>query len=380
MSSDLRSLLADAAGPGGSEPEIDRWWRKGRRRRAARRVALAGGPALVGIALVATAVVQFDQDDEVRVGDAGPTTSADRMGPCGSELPLKATSTPYGRPQRAGRAPVRLAPEVGAGQVVIHWSDGGDRAIELRWPSSPALAKGGEMYDISVAGRPATVGERTRDGLRQIVRVELSSDDEDRCSELSVEGYGTIDDQVTDELSAFVADALVDASAPLPTPATTPAAAPACLAPSPRAGAQTVRVFLYCRDAVTPAGLVPVERAVAETQAVLGAALEQLLAGTTPEEEAAGFVSGVPEQVVGAPVIARIDADGVAFVDVEYDFSTVNNFSTSGMTLGFVDPIYATAFQFETVTAIDLGAFCGYTELACSEFTRPEWERQVSGG
>ena len=331
---------------------------------------------MVVVALFAAAVLQFDRDGEVRVGDDGPTTSDSPTEQCGRELPLKATSPPYGSPQREGRASVPGAPEVEAGQRVVHWSDGGDRAIELRWPSSPALAKGGEMYDISVAGRPATFGERTRDGLRQIVRVKLSSDHEDRCSELSVEGYGTIEDQVTDELAAFVEDALVDASTPVPTTMMS-VPAPACAAPPVAASAaQTVRVFLYCRDLVRPERLVPVDREIRPTGAVLNAALEELMAGTTIEEDGAGFLSGVPEEVEGAPVRATIDEDGVVLVEIDYDFSTVDNFSTSGVTIAFVDPIYATVFDFDTVTAIDLGSFCDFTELDCDELTRARWEHK----
>lgn len=384
MSRDLHALLEDAAGPAVTDAEVERWWRSGRRRRAARRGAFATLPA-VALCAAVVALPVFDTDDDVRlrVTDPAPpitvpTTTLVTAEPCGDELPLKSFSTPHDMgAQQPGPAPLARAPQVADGQLVVHWTDGGERAIEMRWPSTPRHAGETTTGTFRVAGHPATISAIAPD-LRQIVRVQLSDDRSDPCAEVSIEGYGTIDAQVNDDLLTFSELRIVDASAPPPTP-TPPLPPPTCEVPLVEPTTeQTVTVYLYCRDAWNAAPLFPVQRAVPPTQAPLRAAMTQLLAGTTAAEEAAGLKSGVPEEVEGAPVVASIDGNGVATVDIDYDFSTVDNFTTSGVTFTFVDPIYATAFQFDTVTAVDLGEFCDYTELSCDAFTRPEWERQVT--
>lgn len=334
-------------------------------------VLLAGTAVVVG-------VVRRDSDRTVRTDTiTGPDTktSADPEKRCATELPLRPVSLPYQTPARPGPAPVPGAPAIDEGQLVLHWSDGAERAIEMRWPSPPMNTTEVVTGNLTVAGRTATIA--SIGALRHIVRVPLRSDGTSRCDELSILGYGTISRQIVDELTAF-SESLVDASAP-PPPITEPSI-PECEAPpvTPSAREMTIKVFLYCGPP-NPRSRIAANRAMPETETPLRAALEQLMAGTTPEEDAAGLTSGVPEQVQGAPVRVTIDDAGVATVDIDYDFATVNNFSTSNVTIGFVDPIYATVLQFETVNGVDLGRFCDYTELTCEVMTRAELERHLQG-
>lgn len=344
-------------------------------RQPPRRRVLAGVCAL---ALVVIAIVAISDTDTPPDLVAGPDTkrSADPGALCATELPLRPLSLPYGTPARPGRAPVPSAPAIDAGQLVVHWSDGAERAIEMRWPSPPMNTTEVVTGNLTVAGHSATIA--SIGPLRHIVRVPLRSDGTGRCDELSIHGYGTISDQIVDELTAF-SESLVDASAP--PPPITEASVPECDAPpvTPSAQEITIKVFLYCGFPSNPRGRIAAVRAVPETEAPLRAALEQLTAGTTPEEEAAGLISGVPDEVKGAPVLVSIDDAGVATVDIDYDFATVNNFSTSGVTIGFVDPIHATVLQFDTVNGVALGRFCDYTELTCDVRTRAELERDLQG-
>ena len=387
MSRDLRALLDDATGPASTDAEIARWRRSGRRRRAARRGAFAALPALALCAAV-VAIPRLDADHDVRLQvtdppppTTDPTTTLLSSAPCGDALPFKSFTTPYGMTaQQPGPATLARAPEVADGQLVAHWTDGGERAIEMRWPSTPRRPEETVTDTFQVAGHVATISEMTPD-LRQIVRVQLTDDDHP-CSEVSIEGYGTDEAQVNDDLRTFPEQHIVDASAPPPTP-TQPVPPRTCAVPpvEPRAE-QTVTVYVYCQHTWTDhhAPLVAVQRAVPPTRAALSAALTELLAGTTAAEEAAGLVSGVPEEVEGAPVRVSIDGNGVATIDIDHDVSTVDNFTTSGVTSALFDPVYATAFHFDTVTAVDLGRFCDHTERSrsCDGLTRAAWQRMVT--
>ena len=386
MSRDLRTLLEDATGPAVTDSEIARSWRTGRRRRAARRGAFAVLPALALCAAV-VAIPRFDTDDDVplQVTDPppptiDPTTTLVSPKPCGDALPLKSFTTPYGMTaQQPGPAALARAPEVADGQLVAHWTDGGERAIEMRWPSAPRRPGETVTDTFRVADHVASISEMTSD-LRQIVRVQIDDDGDHPCDEVSIEGYGTDEAQVNDDLRTFPEQHIVDASAPPPTP-TRPVPPPTCeLPPVDPTAEQTVTVYLYCQNTWDGAALVAVQRAVSPTQAPLTAAITELVAGTTAAEEAAGLRGGVPEEVEGAPVQVSIDADGVATVHIDDDFSTVENFTTSGVTSALFDPIYATAFHYDTVTAVALGDFCVGTERSrsCDGFSRAEGERMVT--
>lgn len=164
-----------------------------------------------------------------------------------------------------------------------------------------------------------------------------------------------------------------------PSSAATDRPGPTCAVPDaePSAGEVLVSTFFHCGPADPRRPLVSVERAVPATGSAVQEAVEELMAGANPQELAAGLTSGVPDAAVGAPVQVSIDGAGVATVEVDYDFSTVDNFSTSSVTLAFVEPLWATVLQFDTVTAVDLGQFCAATELDCDALSRAQIEDQL---
>lgn len=164
-----------------------------------------------------------------------------------------------------------------------------------------------------------------------------------------------------------------------PTTATTAPPDPTCVAPAvaPSAGGELVTTFLHCGPPDPRLPLVAVERASSPGAPPMKTALEEFMAGATVEEAAAGLTSGVPEAALGAPVRTSIDAAGVATIEIDYDFSTIINFSASSATLAFVEPLWATVLQFDTVKAVDLGQFCTATELDCGALTRAQIEQQL---
>jgi spore germination protein GerM len=91
----------------------------------------------------------------------------------------------------------------------------------------------------------------------------------------------------------------------------------------------------------------PVERSVA-TPAVLEAAMRNLLAGPTDDEEAAGLTSWFSDEAAG--MLRSVDvADGVARVDFD-DFSTViPNASTSCGSQMLLAQLGSTATQFDGI-------------------------------
>ncbi len=197
---------------------------------------------------------------------------------------------------------------------------------------------------------------------------------------ISADTNGRNDDVTAGKPPSSSAAAPTDTHPSDTAPATTQLPPPTCQAPSPEPGARSAlaTTFLHCGPPDPSRPLVAVERAVPGNERPLTVALEELMAGATPDETAAGLTSGVPEAALGAPVTARIDPSGVATVDVDYDFSTINNFSTSNATLAFVEPLWATVLQFDSVTAVDLGDFCAATELDCGPLTRDELEQQLA--
>lgn len=169
---------------------------------------------------------------------------------------------------------------------------------------------------------------------------------------------------------------------------TTPAATSTDLTASTEAGCEPPKVtpgsgqfvvvtYLHCGPIGSRTPLVAVTRPADQSGTALSAALETFMAGATREEASAGLTSGVPDAALGAPATVVLDHDGVATVEIDFDFSTINNFSTSAVTGSFVEPLWATLLQFDAVTAVDLGGFCSATDLDCGPLPRADLERQL---
>ena len=137
-----------------------------------------------------------------------------------------------------------------------------------------------------------------------------------------------------------------------------------------RAGQQRLRVFFTCGDVERP-----VERDVAPTRAVLRAALEQLLAGPTPAERAAGFTSFFGQETAGA-LNSVVVADGIARIDFD-DFSrAIPNASSSAGSAQLLAQLRATIFQYPSIRAAEITfggsceAFWNWLQRGCMRLER----------
>jgi hypothetical protein len=99
---------------------------------------------------------------------------------------------------------------------------------------------------------------------------------------------------------------------------------------------------------------VAVARPIGDTPGVLRAALEQLLAGPTPEEEAVGLSSWFSDATAGMLRDVTVSGDGTAIVVLDSALpETIPNASTSAGSAALLGQLNGTVFQFENVQAIE---------------------------
>lgn len=134
---------------------------------------------------------------------------------------------------------------------------------------------------------------------------------------------------------------------------------------------RTIAVYFYCKDAPIESDPVALPRRAAQSSVPLRDALEQLLAGPSPTEEAAGFyhsifspgTAGLVENVV-------IRSDGTAVVDFADQIRAVPNITTSGAGGQTSRSLAFTIFQFPSVKAVtyriagDQDAWCEFFGIA----------------
>jgi spore germination protein GerM len=143
-------------------------------------------------------------------------------------------------------------------------------------------------------------------------------------------------------------------------------------AASDRTGAAEVTVFFTRNEQP-----VPVTRAVPATVAVLGAALDALLAGPTETEQARGISSWFSAATAGMLLGVSVSDQGHAVVDFA-DFSTViPNASTSAGSAMLLNELNHTVFQFDNVRSVeyrfegDCTRFFEWLQLSCERIMRP---------
>lgn len=147
--------------------------------------------------------------------------------------------------------------------------------------------------------------------------------------------------------------AAVQPSAPVSAPASAPVRLPKSLAAAPVASAEqgttTVRVF-FTKDE----NPLPVTRQVPKTQAVLQAALQELLKGPTEQERKQHNVtSWFSSQTQGMLESVRLGDKGHAVINFK-DFSkTIPNASTSAGSAMLLHELNNTVFQFPTVQSVE---------------------------
>jgi len=145
-----------------------------------------------------------------------------------------------------------------------------------------------------------------------------------------------------------------------------------------QAAPATTEITVYLQDQA--GDFVPVTRQVPRTQAVLRAALEQLLIGATAEEEARGLSSPFSDD---ADLLrgVTITPDGTAVVDLVADFADrIPNSSTSAMSFAILGSLDHTVFQFPSVVWVSyrFGGECGTfgeidPDVLCQPRTRDEY-------
>jgi spore germination protein GerM len=171
------------------------------------------------------------------------------------------------------------------------------------------------------------------------------------------------------------------ATSTVPTATATPEQPVRCRLPQP-ATAEAERatsVYFYCEHAPFEGDPVALPRR-AQSRAQLRDALEQLLAGPSPTEEASGFyffsdTAGLLENVV-------IRSDGTAVVDFADQIRAVPNITTSGASSQMSRSLAFTIFQFPSVQAVtyriagDRDAWCDFFGIVCDEplLTRARFE------
>lgn len=143
---------------------------------------------------------------------------------------------------------------------------------------------------------------------------------------------------------------------------------------TPGDGERVVRIALECGDGAFPFDLELVERVVPDADDPLEAAVAQLLSGATPEEIDAGYSSAFSSETDGHLRSIRIDANGIAIIDLTRDFVQTNNFSTSNLSRLVLSQIEATVFERPDVDGLDLQVegerWCGW-EITCDDVAFP---------
>jgi spore germination protein GerM len=143
-----------------------------------------------------------------------------------------------------------------------------------------------------------------------------------------------------------------------------------CTVPTPaaRAGYITVLVYYTCED--VPDGALPVARQVPATDAVLHAALTELLKGPTDAEKAAGLRSWFSGATAGMLREVRIQ-DGTAHVDFKNFQNIMPNASTSAGSAQLLAEVGRTIFQYKALKEADVRfdgscqAFWGWLQRDC---------------
>ena len=162
--------------------------------------------------------------------------------------------------------------------------------------------------------------------------------------------------------------------------------------PEPGSGEMVVTLYEVCEEGAGTgerllAGLQPVERLVPAADVAVVAALEALLAGPTPEEEAAGFGSSFSSATAQALLDVAVGTDGVAVIDLDRESITgIDNVSTTTAGDYFRGQLYGTVFAFADVTTARFSldgsssGFCLMMELVpeCVPVTRSQWDALYS--
>ena len=159
---------------------------------------------------------------------------------------------------------------------------------------------------------------------------------------------------------------------------------PECLQLVPqRPGNGETAIYVLCD--LNPALPYPVLRSLADGLDPIASTIMSLVQGTTEGERQAGLSVGfdnIPlEERQRIQVTTDLDGDGVLHIEFQLegeDWSPGSLASTSSQLVSFIDPVFATAFQFPDVAAIDRSGMC-WGESSCDDvLKRSVWEEMVT--
>lgn len=140
-------------------------------------------------------------------------------------------------------------------------------------------------------------------------------------------------------------------------------------------------IYALCQDASSmPQPLARPLVVPTSLQSIIAA----LVLGTTPEEQQQGLFVGfdwvAPVERSQVSVTAEVDASGLLTLDFHRNggrWGPGALAGTSSQLFAFVDPLYATVFQFEQVEALDMSTLC-WGEMGCGGIlTRADWESMM---
>lgn len=153
-------------------------------------------------------------------------------------------------------------------------------------------------------------------------------------------------------------------------------------APADTRGTITVLVYFACDRAYRA---IPRQVArVSTTEALLAAALLELLKGPSAAERSLGFSSDFSENTAGMLNSVTMAGEGRAIVDFR-DFSPyMKSAGTTAGTFAMNAQLFRTIFQFEEVREVlfqfngDCEAFYGWTQaVECLPTTREDWDQRA---
>lgn len=150
-----------------------------------------------------------------------------------------------------------------------------------------------------------------------------------------------------------------------------------------------ILVYFTCEAHPPPSQPQPVTRPApntVDTQTRLHIALESLLRGPTPQEQAAGLNSWFSVQTTGMLNSVTIDPEGLAIVDFKNFSHIIPNASTSAGSQMLLSQLNSTVFQFTQVKAVvyrfdgDCEAFWNWLQKRCQHVFKSSNEESQRDG
>ena len=178
--------------------------------------------------------------------------------------------------------------------------------------------------------------------------------------------------------TATASPAAIVAASETPAPDRSTASALACADQGdPVASSDQVMVFFTCEGPpADPRPVFRIDPGVSSVEAQLHFAIEQLLAGPTPEERDLGYSSVLPSGSEDLLIGVDVNEDGLAMVDFTDALQRLGPLNSSQSRFLFFGTVGETIFQFQEVPAVEFriegscDQFARYFETVCEPWLR----------